>query len=83
VNFTRRRPAAFAGAISFSRNHAPQCTAGAAACFCAPAEASAKRSTLSEISRSLIAIDRYERRALSRRKFAVRDFDAALRQSAE
>ena len=33
------------------------------------AEASQKRSVLRDIIRSLVAIDRYERRALSRRKF--------------
>jgi hypothetical protein len=36
--------------------------------------------TLSHLAKELILIDRYERRALSRRKFAIRDFNAARRQ---
>ena len=39
--------------------------------------ACAPRNCLGEFAKELAALDRYERRALSRRKFAVREFDLA------
>ena len=35
---------------------------------------------VSQEAKRLVAMDRYERRALSRRKFAIREFDAARRR---
>lgn len=61
----------------------PAETAKAAmALFRTPEGAEKFASVLSDYTKQLMVIDRYQRRALSRLKFAIRAFDAARRQAA-
>ena len=39
-----------------------------------------ERKNVTDVTKELVALDRYERRALSRRKFAIREFDAGRQQ---
>jgi len=48
-----------------------------------PEEPQKSATIVSQEAKRLVAMDRYERRALSRRKFAIREFDAARRRDQE